>query len=160
MVLYSAACPQKAEDRKKIIEDRPRFWWRWMCRRASRHLRLADAQPRCSGAQDVITERTFTLRPASSLSSYSGLLYMERGNVQEVRLTASVLMVVFGLPISFAFQLLLSFLVKQSAAISFLLDTERPLAFIAILVMFYLIGVFQWLVLVPMRVRRVRRVSP
>ena len=94
------------------------------------------------------------------LSSYPGLLYMERGNVHEVRLTALVLMVVFGLPVSFVFHLLFSFLVEQSVVFSFLLDTEKPLAFAAVWLVFYLIGMFQWLVLTPMFVRRVRRQSP
>jgi len=91
------------------------------------------------------------------LSSYAGWLYIERGNVHEVRLTASVLMMVFGLPISFVFELLLSFLLEQSGAIRSLLDMGKPLTFVVIWLIFYLIAMFQWLVLAPIFVRRVRR---
>lgn len=91
------------------------------------------------------------------LSSYPGLLYMERGNVQEVRLAASILMVVFGLPISFACHLALSLLVEQSVVIRFLLNNESPIAFVAVWVIFFFVGMFQWLVLVPIIVRRVGR---
>jgi hypothetical protein len=93
------------------------------------------------------------------LSSYEGPIYVEHGSVQEVRLTASILMTVLGLPCCFVVGLLLSFLSEQSAFVRQVLDAARPLTFVAIWCLFHLTGILQWFVLLPRLVRRVLHVK-